>query len=333
MERVYILEDGVYLRKNGDNLVLTKNRQTLEEIPVRNLKQMVLAGYAALSGSVLQVLMQNRVETVFLDKNWRFQGRLNVDEHKHVQRRIDQYRNLSDPEFVAESARILVHGKLENMARMLQVRGKRMKNQELLSKAAAIRALGKELGSLQDVELIRGCEGHASRLYFQVFDHLLTNKNFSFKGRSKRPPKDPVNALLSFVYTLLTNEVQTAVKTVGLDPYLGALHVIDYGRPSLACDLVEEWRAFLGDRLVLGLINKKSISVDDFVYRDVKDTDFVDEKDLRSKRPVEMKPAICRAFLQSYEKWMQQKILDPVSGAYSTQSGQSVHGMMDSVPH
>jgi CRISPR-associated protein Cas1 len=108
---------------------------------------------------------------------------------------------------------------------------------------------------------------------------------------------------------------------VGLDPYLGSLHEPSYGRPSLACDLVEEWRVFLGDRLVLGLLNRKTLSPEDFIYRDVKVKDFVDEKDLKAKRPVEMKPGICRAFLKAYEQWMNKKILVPGTDRHSTYRG------------
>jgi CRISPR-associated protein Cas1 len=117
--------------------------------------------------------------------------------------------------------------------------------------------------------------------------------------------------MLSFVYTMLTNEVLSAVKTVGLDPYLGALHDVSYGRPSLACDLVEEYRAFLGDRMVLSLINLKVIRPEDFVYRSPPPAEFVDEEEMKRKRPVEMKPATCRAFIATYEEMMKREVYYP----------------------
>ena len=156
---------------------------------------------------------------------------------------------------------------------------------------------------------------------------LIRNPDFTFNGRNRRPPRDPVNALLSFVYTLLTNEVQSAITAGGLDPYLGALHEIDYGRPSLACDLVEEYRAFLGDRMVLGLINRKTISPDDFVYRKNPPAEYADEAEMKARRPVEMKarrpvemkarrpvemkPGTCRAFIAAYEAQMAQTVTYP----------------------
>lgn len=143
---------------------------------------------------------------------------------------------------------------------------------------------------------------------YGVFDRLIKNSGFRFTGRNRRPPLDAVNALLSFVYTLLTNEVLSAIKARGLDPYLGALHEVSYGRPSLACDLVEEYRCPLGDRMVLGLINRNMIRPDDFIYRKAPPANFIDEKEMKKKRPVEMKPAIMRTFIRAYEEMMDRKI-------------------------
>ncbi len=311
MDRVYLLEDNAYLRKSGENLVLQKDRQVLEEIPLNNLNHLVLAGYTSLSGSVLDTLIKNRVETVFLDRNYRFKARLNLDEHKHVKRRQNQYIRISDPSFSAKTARSIVQAKLRHQARFLQIRGKSLQSEPILAWSAAIRTISRQIDGIEDLESIRGAEGHGSRLYFQALAFLLKDSGFKFQDRNRRPPLDPVNALLSFCYTLLTNEVLTAVKIVGLDPYLGCLHETAYGRPSLACDLVEEWRTFLGDRLILGLINRGTVSPDDFVYRKVKNTDFVDEEDLKKKRPVEMKPNFCRAFLHAYEQWLQRTVRDP----------------------
>ena len=309
MKRIYVLENGTYLRKEGNFLKLIKDKRVIDEIPLNNLQHLILIGYTSLSGGVLNALMDHRVETVLLAPSGRFKGRICLDEHKHVQRRMAQYLKLSDKDFVTKTARSIVSGKLRNQARFLALRGQRLKKQPILDVAAAIKILAKEVKNTNDIELIRGIEGHGSMLYFRVFSHLILNTQFTFHKRTKRPPLDPVNALLSFVYTLLTNEVLTAIKIVGLDPYLGALHSIEYGRPSLACDLVEQWRTFLGDRFVLGLINKRAITKDDFIYRKIEDLDFVDEVDLKQKRPVEMKPHTMRALLKAYETWMQKEIV------------------------
>ncbi|WP_045213940.1 CRISPR-associated endonuclease Cas1 [Desulfonatronovibrio magnus] len=304
MRRVYVLEPGSYLRKSGPNLALFKDRKLVDEIPGANLEQLVLMGYTSLTGGVMDFLIRNRVETVFLSPRGAFRGRLNIDDHKDVERRRKQYLNLSDTDFLLKTARFFVKGKLRNQARFLQALGQRNRNEHVLSMALALRTMIKSLPEIDSLDILRGIEGNAARIYFKAFGFLLKNPDFSFSIRTKRPPLDPVNALLSFIYTMLTNEVLSAIKTSGLDPYLGALHEPAYGRPSLACDLVEEWRTYLGDRLVLQLINKGSVKKDDFVYRDLFDTDFVDEHDLVKKRPVEMKPGIRKALVETYEKWM-----------------------------
>ncbi len=318
MKRVYVLEPGAYLRKEGESLSIVKEGQKIEEIPLKNLTQLILMGYTALSGAVLNILITRRVETVLLDLKGRFKARICLDEHKHVQRRIAQYLKLNQDDFVLKTIKSLIKGKLRNQARLLSVRGNRLKSEKVLNISVAIKALAREVDRINDVEMLRGVEGHGARLYFRAFGYLITNDEFSFKGRNKRPPLDPVNALLSFVYTLLTNEVLTAIKIVGLDPYLGALHSIEYGRPSLACDLVEEWRTILGDRLVLLMINKSIIRKDHFVYRKMNSTDFIDETDLKQKRPVEMKPNTCRAFLEAYEKFLNSKITYPLTQEKTT---------------
>ncbi len=308
MESIYVLEPGAYLQREANCLKVVKGGQTIDEIPMEGLKRLTLLGYVSLTGGVLDSLITNRVETVFMTPTGRFRARLALDEHSHVQLRIAQYTKLSSPEFALETAKIIVRGKLNNMAQFLQLRSRLYDNGALKIGAAMIRSMHGSIDDVKDMKTLRGLEGTATRTYFEMFPHMIRNPAFQFKGRNKRPPLDPVNALLSFVYTLLTNEVLSAIKATGLDPYLGALHTVDYGRPSLACDLVEEYRSFLGDRLVLGLINRKAVTPEDFVYRKGIPSSFVDDKEMKDKRPVEMKPSISRAFVASYEQMMNRKV-------------------------
>lgn len=325
MQRLYVLDKGNYLRKTGPNLALYKDGKMVEEIPGAGLEQLVLMGYTSLSGAVIDFLIRNRVETVFLSPRGAFRGRLNIDEHKDVQRRCRQYLHLSDKDFLLKTARSIVQGKLRNQARFLQVAGQRNDQEHVLAMSLALRTIAGNVKETLEIDVLRGIEGHGANIYFRAFGHLLKNPDFSFTERTKRPPLDPTNALLSFIYTMLTNEVLSAVKTAGLDPYLGALHEPAYGRPSLACDLVEEWRTYLGDRLVLQLINRGTLGKDDFVFRDISRTDFVDEHDLVKKRPVEMKPGITRALVQSYEKWMNTDVLVKELGHKLTYRGCILH--------
>ncbi len=300
MEQLYVLEPGSYLRKEGDCLKIMRGRAVLDTIPAAGLKQLTLAGRTSLSGPVLDFLINNRIDTVFLTPGGRFRARLLLDEAGHVALRQSQYRRLGDEKFSLDLARRIVRGKLENQARLLLRRGSRYGIDELRVTGVRIKALQARLDSAADMDQVRGIEGYGARLYYSVFGFLLRAGGFSFSGRNRRPPRDPVNALLSFVYTLFTNEVLNCVRRVGLDPYLGALHEIAHGRPSLACDLVEEWRVF-GERLVLTLINRQVVRPADFVRGAPEDGS--------GERPVLMKPAVSRALITAWRRQLEQRFL------------------------
>jgi CRISPR-associated protein Cas1 len=311
MESLYVLEPGAYLRREGGSLKVVRGDQVIDHIPCSGLKRLMLIGYISLSGPVLDFLISNRVETVFVTPTGRFRARLGLDEHRHVALRKSQYLGLSSEKFALSQAQKIVEGKLINYLRFLMLRARQYQSEELKNIILRLKPICEYARTADNMEKLRGMEGLGTRLYFSAFPYLIRNKEFSFTGRNRRPPKDPVNAMLSFVYTLLTNEVLSAIKTCGLDPYLGALHEIEYGRPSLACDLVEEYRAYLGDRMVLGLINKKLVRPDDFIFRETGGSEFTDEKEMAEKRPVEMKPGISRTFIASYEEMMRQEIFYP----------------------
>lgn len=304
MDALYILEPGSYLRKDGDCLKILRDRTVLDTIPASGLQQLTLAGRVSLSGQVLDFLIKNRIDTVFMTPDGRFRARLLLDEPGHVGLRQQQYLRLADAGFKRDTAREIVRGKLENQARLLLRRGGRNGMAELRAVAIQIKALRQKLDSVDNVEQIRGIEGYGAKLFYSVFG-LMLRGDFSFTGRNRRPPRDPVNALLSFVYTLFTNEVQNGIKRSGLDPYLGALHEIAPGRPSLACDLVEEWRIF-GERLVLTLVNRRVVKPEDFVCNHP----GPDGK----KLPVRMKPAVSRALISAYYRQLEQVMFYPPTG-------------------
>lgn len=308
MEAVYVMEPGSWIRRQGAALCIYKDRELVEKVPAEGLKRLVLVGRINLTAPVLDFLISRRVETVFMTPAGRFRARLGIDEHRHVALRKAQYAMLGDDGFALATARIIVAAKTRNMARLLTVRGRAYGSDPLRAAAAGLQAFANRAGEAAAMPQLRGIEGAAAGVYFRAFGHLIRNDRFSFGGRTRRPPLDPVNALLSFVYTMLTNEVLSAIKARGLDPYMGALHEIDYGRPSLACDLVEEYRAFLGDRLVLGLINRQAVAPEDFIYRDNRQTAFRDEAEMKARRPVEMRPGARKALIAGYEAMMQRAV-------------------------
>lgn len=304
METLYVVEQGAYLKKDGNSLKIVKQNIILDTIPAQGLQKLLLSGYVSLTGSVMNFLIKNRIETVFVTPTGRFRARLMIDEHKHVALRKAQYLMLANEQFCLDTMKIIVRGKLETMVAFLLKRAKNYGDEPMRIAAAGLKSLCKNLDSKLSKDAIRGIEGAGARIYFSMFNRLIRNDVFQFNGRNRRPPKDPVNALLSFVYTLLTNEVISAIKISGMDPYMGSLHEISYGRPSLACDLVEEYRCDLGDRLVLSLINRKMVGPNDFVYKKRKNLNFIDEKEMKDSRPVEMKPYLLKAFIASYEGMM-----------------------------
>ena len=305
MDSLYVLEPGSFIKKDGDCLKIINKKTVLDTIPASGLQQLTLAGRTSLSGPVLDFLINNRIDTVFLTPGGRFRARLLLDEPGHVALRQCQYLRLADPQFRLDLARRIVRGKLENQARMLLRRGSRYNIDALRTVGVQIKALQQRLATAEDTDQVRGIEGYGARLYYSVFGLLLKGEGFMFTGRNRRPPRDPVNAMLSFVYTLFTNEILNGIKRTGLDPYLGALHEVAPGRPSLACDLVEEWRVF-GERLVLTLINRRVVRPADFI------TDAAAGAD--GDLPVRMKPAVSRALIAAYYRQLEQSMLYPHSG-------------------
>ncbi len=310
MDSLYVLQPGFSLRKDGDTIKVFQKEDLVEVVPATQLKQIALSGRTSVSGQVLEFLIKNKVDTIFMTLDGRFQARLLLDEAGHVELRCRQYELLTDHKYALKAAIAIVSSKLENQATVLQRRRKSDYTEQAALVAVQIKALKQRLVKAVSMDEIRGIEGYGSRLFFSVFNSLILNENFSFSGRNRRPPKDPVNALLSFIYTLFTNEVVNGIKTAGLDPYLGCLHEIASGRPSLACDLVEEWRLF-AERIVLSLINKKMIRPEDF--------DSIHGADYsKGELPVSMKPAAVKAVIATYRRQLEKKLYYQQTGKQTT---------------
>ncbi len=295
MEAIYILEPGTYLRLSGETLRIMREKEVVKEIPVAGLERLTLLGRATMSGAVLDFLIEKGVDTVFLTQTGRFRARLLLDGKGHVKLRQLQYKRLFDEDFRLKTARLIVAKKIENQMAFLLKRSYKQGEESVRVMCLRINAMSKRLALADDIEAVRGIEGGASRIFYDAYGLLIKNSAFEFNGRNKHPPLDPVNALLSFVYTLFTNEVLSAIQASGLDPYLGALHEPLHGRPSLACDLVEEWRG-LAESFVLTLINRKAVSVDDFI------------KTGKKERPIEMTPSLLKTLVHAHEKKMNTSI-------------------------
>lgn len=260
---VYINTQGARLIKEGRHLLVKKGDATYHTLFTYKLKQLVLFGNVEITHRALAQILRYEIDTVFLTQSGRYLGRLASPESRNVFLHKRQYALLDDSDFSLRMAKAIVAGKIANMATLL-MRMRRSREAEIAGrKAREIQRLIPLLEKAENVDSARGYEGRASALYFEAFGSGFI-ENQSFTKRVRRPPTDPVNSILSLLYTFLMNRVYAAVRVAGLDPYPGFLHTIDYGRYSLVLDLMEEFRTIISDTLTLSLFNLKILCKEDF---------------------------------------------------------------------
>ncbi|OOF80151.1 type I-C CRISPR-associated endonuclease Cas1c [Rodentibacter caecimuris] len=294
---LYITTQGSYLHKDRETLVVEQERKKVAQLPVHSIGHIFCFGNVLVSPFLMGFCGENNVNLAFFTENGRFLGRLQGRQSGNVLLRRAQYR-LSEQNPVT-IARHIIAAKIQSGKRVLQ---RRLRNHgELEEIQVAVSAMNfalRQLKRAQSLELIRGIEGDAAARYFGVFSHLLReNSGFVFDGRNRRPPRDEVNALLSFVYSILGKDISGALQGVGLDPQVGFLHADRPGRDSLAQDILEEFRAWWADRLVLSLINRGQI----------KSKDFVTE----AGGAVNIKPEARKLLFQTLQAKKQEKIVHP----------------------
>lgn len=273
LNTLYVTLDGAYVRKDGLNVVVELDGVEKLRVPVHLLGSVAAFGRVSLSPALMGSLAEAGVVCAFFGMNGRFLARVEGPVSGNVLLRREQYLRMDDPPACVAIARSMVTAKALNQRGVLQ-RALRDHGTALAEDARS--ALSSAIERMQhiarralhetDLDRLRGHEGEAAALYFGVFPHVLRAPDpvMAFRGRSRRPPMDPVNALLSFVYTLLVHDCRGALEGVGLDPAAGFLHRLRPGRPSLALDLMEELRANLADRLALSLLNRRELGVSDF---------------------------------------------------------------------
>ena len=266
---LYITSQGTWLSKEGDCVLVTREDKTKTRVPLNAVDGIVCFGQVSVSPFLFGHAAASGVTLSHLTENGRFLARVEGPVAGNVRLRRTQYRTTDDPTACAAIVRAVIAGKVHNQRHVLRraLRDHGADADGLLAQGlerldAALRRLQSETAA--DVDTLRGTEGEAAQAYFAAFPALLRGGGFGFSGRRRRPPPDPVNALLSFLYVLLTPDARSALETVGLDPAVGFLHRDRPGRPSLALDLVEEFRAWFADRLALTLINRGQLSVSDF---------------------------------------------------------------------
>ena len=274
LNTLYVASDNGYLALDGENVVLLEGDREAGRLPLHNLEGIVSFGYRGTSPALMGACMDRNISLCYLTPQGRFLARVSGRTRGNVILRQQQYDASREGEKSLEIAKNCILGKVHNARWVLEraVRDHRMQIDADRVKAAAdfLKHSTGYIAGCRTKEQLRGYEGEAASIYFGVFDELILQqkKDFFFEGRSKRPPTDPVNAMLSFVYTLLANQITSALECVGLDPYVGYLHTDRPGRASLSLDLIEELRAVLADRFVLSLINKRIVTGKNFTRKE-----------------------------------------------------------------
>ena len=302
LNTLYITSDDAYVHKERETFVVEVNNEKVFQAPVHSIENIVCFGFKALSPQLMAFCAENNVGISYLSENGKFLARVYGAQKGNVLLRKAQY-TLSENELQSlVIARPIIAAKVSNY-RSLLLRHQRNHPDECLDSVSnAATVMGERLARIQMVETLdelRGYEGECATLYFGVLSSLITaqREDFIFTTRTKRPPLDPANALLSFLYAILANDVRSALETTGLDPQVGFLHQLRSGRPSLALDLMEEFRAYLGDRIMLNLINLKQVTKADF--------------EIRESGEVRMSDDARKTVITAYQKRKQEEIMHP----------------------
>ena len=276
MATLYLTEQQTLVKKEGDTLVVVipadkeQNRpKNKVRVPLIKIDRVVVQGNSTLTSPAIAALMERHAEVTFLNQYGRFQGHLTPAFSKNGQLRLAQTATHHDPARRHHLIQAFISGKLHNMRTMLMRANRKRQNEAITTAVAALQQTGQQAGLIPpDSTLpdpahpqagsaygrLQGYEGSGTAYYFNCFQHLL-NEPGLFNGRTRRPPLDPVNALLSYGYTILLNQVMSAICTVGLDPYVGYLHNTKYGKPALALDLMEEFRPLIVDSIAISIFN------------------------------------------------------------------------------
>lgn len=263
MSTLYLIEQGSKLRKTSQRLVVEKGGTTLLEVPAHEIDHVLIFGAVQLSTQAISFLLDSGIEVSFLSMNGRIKGKLTPVQSKNVFLRLAQYDRFRDEEFKLMVAKSVLDGKLKNQRTLLLRYQRNHPGVDFTSGLDVISNSILALHRTKTISSLMGIEGAGSEAYYRCYARMIS-QNMSFIRRTKHPPLDPVNALLSLGYVLITNEIAALVESNGFDPFIGFLHSLRYGRQSLPLDLVEEFRHPIIDGLVQTIVNKGVIKEEDF---------------------------------------------------------------------
>jgi CRISPR-associated protein Cas1 len=305
MTILYVQEQGSVVRREGEEVRVTLDEKVVTRLPIRETEQVVLCGNVQLTTQAAALLLQNEVDVVFLSFHGAFRGRLMKDGSKFAKLRHAQLRFSGDDRRSLEVAKGIVRAKLTNQRNLLQRFAPNARAELALTLAQAaegIERMRRDSSSAKDADSLRGYEGKAGAFYFGAVGSLL-DRSWSFGGRKYYPAPDPINAALSFGYALLQKDVAATVQLVGLDPYLGCFHAMQYDRPSLVLDLMEEFRPVTVDQAILTLVLSGKLKPTEFTFTG------------NPERPVELGATLIPRIIEAYEGRATSTVVHSPSGA------------------
>jgi CRISPR-associated protein Cas1 len=298
MGTIYISTEDAFIGKTDERLRVRAQKETLLDVPMIKVDGVVVLGRATVSPAAIVELLERKIPLTFLTATGRYLGRLEPELTKNIFVRQAQWQAAGETPQAIHVVQSVIRGKLKNYRNML-LRSQRRNELELTPGLQHLEQALAPIDQTQQIDRLRGLEGSGSAAYFKHFNHLIRNDQFTFSSRVRRPPTDPINSLLSLGYALLQHDVQSALNIVGFDPYLGYLHTQRYGRPSLALDLMEEFRPLVVDAVVLSAINRQVLVPEDFVQEPI-------------SQAVSLSDEGRKKFLRLYEQKKQSKFKHPV---------------------
>lgn len=296
MANLYLTEQGSVITKTGDRLVIRKDDEVLLDVQCSKIDSILIFGNVQFTTQSVNELFEHGIELALLSKSGRLKGQLTSTFTKNIDLRIEQFGKYRDDLFKENLSRAIVRGKIANCLNVMKSFALNHPEINLEGELAELDSSIKNIESSGNIPSLRGVEGNAARAYFGGFGKMVLGE-FLFEGRKKRPATDPVNALLSFGYTLFFNEISSLLDGLGFDPYLGYFHNVEYGRASLASDVQEEFRAVV-DRFTLYLVNNRMLKEDDF-YRNPKNSGMYLQREAMKK------------YFSEYEKYISREFVHP----------------------
>jgi CRISPR-associated protein Cas1 len=263
MANLYLTEQGSVLKKTGDRIIVQKEDEVLLDVPCNKIEAVLIFGNVQFTTQAVHELFEHGIEMAILTRTGRLIGQLTSPATKNIELRVQQFKKHEDETFKLNFSKTIVRGKITNSLQVLRAFFYNHPETDLKTETAALENSLTGIPATPTGESLNGIEGSAARTYFNGFGKMILGE-FGFTGRKKYPAPDPVNGLLSLGYTMVFNEISSLLDGLGFDPYLGYYHKIEYGRASLASDLLEEFRAPVSDRLTLKLINNRVLKQEDF---------------------------------------------------------------------